>query len=90
MIVSNQAAEPSAAFISEPSLPSWRVGCGCPLTSQGCSQQLLTLKSVQHPVTEAETAIEKPRRKLILVPEAGLNKQHHMLGSEQRQRFASR
>lgn len=45
---------------------------------------------MKHPVTEAASATEKPGRKLILVPEAGLNKQHHMLGSEQRQSVASR
>lgn len=45
---------------------------------------------MKHPVTEAVSATEKPRRKLILVPEAGLNKWHHMLGSEQRQSVASR
>lgn len=45
---------------------------------------------MKHPVTEAVSATEKPRRKLILVPEAGLNKRHHMLGSKQRQSVASR
>ena len=62
----------------------------CSLASQGCSELPLTLKSVKHPATAAVSATEKPRRKLILVPEACLNKPHHMLGSEQRQSFASR
>lgn len=91
IIISNWAAERSAAFISlSLCSPAGEWDGVCPLTSQGCSEQSLTLKSVKCLVTEAVSAAEKPRRNLILVPEAGLNKQHHMLGSEQRWSFAWR
>lgn len=91
IVISNWAAERSAAFISlSLCYPAGEQDGVCPLTSQGGSEQSLTLKSVKHPVTEAVSATEKPRRKLILMPEASLNKQHHVLDSEQRWTFSWR
>lgn len=46
----------------------------CLLTSQGCAEWSLTLNLVKPLVTAGVSGTEKPRRKLILVPEAGLNK----------------
>lgn len=88
IVASNCTAVQSAAFVSlSPCSPAAEWDGACPLTSQGCSGWLLILKLVKHPVTVAASATEKPRRKLVLVPEVGLNRQHHVLGSKQKWSF---